>query len=81
MGHQYLLSELAEMVCMINGKRLPIVILDGTQGLDYSGSNQRLKDDIKDLEITSMQDALSHLYDFYYKNKNIIDLGVLRESR
>ncbi len=41
--------------------------------LDYYGSNERLKNEYKDAEFTSINEAILELYSWYKKNLNTID--------
>lgn len=79
-GKQYLLSELAEMVKKVSGKDLTVTLLSDERNVDYSADNVRLRRQIPDLHITPMEEALKQLYDYYDRNREMIDLDVLRGS-
>lgn len=81
LGQEYQLSELAEMVRRISGKPLDITLLSPERNLDYSASNRRLRAQIPDLRLTSMEQALQQLYGYYQAHKGEIDFAALQSSR
>lgn len=80
-GQEYRLLELAEIVRKISRKTLPIYLLNSDRNLDYSANNDRLRTEIGDLSITSMEKALEKLYHYYDSHRNRIDFEVLKESK
>ena len=79
--NEYLLSDLAKMIVEISGKQLDVVMLSDERNLDYSADNSRLRNELKDLEITPMKRSLELLYQYYLENKDIIDYETLKETR
>lgn len=79
-GKQYRLTELAEMVKKVSGKDIPVTLLSDERNVDYSADNVRLRQQIPGLHITPMEEALKQLYDYYDRNRQIIDLDILRGS-
>lgn len=79
-GKPYLLSELAQMVKRISGKELQIKLLSNERNVDYCADNSRLLEQIPDLQITPMEEALTQLYHHYDSNRHIIDVDVLKNS-
>lgn len=72
------LYELALMVRKISGKlELPILIAQEGLGLEYSGDNQRLRNEYKDLKFTPIKEAVECLYDWYLLHKNELDKNSL----
>lgn len=72
------LYQLAEIVREVSGKsELPILIKNPGMGLEYSGSNTRLRQEINNLVFTDMRNAISELYQWYYSNKNQINQDYL----
>jgi len=67
------LFTLAKMVKKISGKELAIVVKDKTIGLEYSGDNSRLKNEMSGLRFTPMAVALEKLYKWYLENKSSIN--------
>ena len=76
-GKQYRLTELAEMVKKVSGKDIPVTLLSDERNVDYSADNVRLRQQIPGLHITPMEEALKQLYDYYDRNRQIIDLDIL----
>jgi len=71
------LYDLALIVKKISGKELPIVVnLDGL-GLEYSGDNNRLRNEIPDFNFTSLTLSVSELYNWYFSNANQINKNLL----
>ena len=71
------LYTLAEKVKKISGKNLAIKIEKPGMGLEYSGDNTRLKEEISNLEFTPIDEAIEELYNWYLKNKRLIKKDVL----
>ena len=79
-GKPYLLSELAQMVKRISGKELQVKLLSNERNVDYCADNTRLLEQIPQLRITPMEEALTRLYQYYDDNRNLIDVDVLKKS-
>lgn len=68
------LSDLALMIRFISGKLdLPIQIAQKGFGLEYSGNNQRLRNEYVDLKFTSIEESVKQLYDWYFAHKNELE--------
>lgn len=68
------LSDLALMIRSISGKLdLPIQIAQKGFGLEYSGNNQRLRNDHVDLKLTPIEEAVKQLYDWYFAHENELE--------
>lgn len=67
------LYTLAEKIKKISGKNLPIKITQPGTGLEYSGDNSRLKSEIPNLKLTSIEEAVKELYNWYLENKHLIN--------
>lgn len=80
-GQEYRLMELAEMVCRISGKELPVILLSDERNLDYSADVTRLRTEMDCLHITPMKQALEELYHYYEVHRSEINFEVLRNSR
>lgn len=79
-GKPYLLSELAQMVKRISGKELQVKLLSNERNVDYCADNTRLLEQIPQLRITPMEEALTRLYQYYDDNRHLIDVDVLKKS-
>jgi len=71
------LYELAEKIKKISGKDLPVLIGQPGKGLEYSGDNTRLRNEIKDLKLTSMDESITKLYRWYSENIHLINKDFL----
>jgi len=71
------LYQLAKLVLKISGKNLPIVVAKEGMGLEYSGDNSRLRQEIPGLTFKPIKQAVKELYDWYLTNRQMIDKNVL----
>lgn len=71
------LLSLAEKVKKVSGKNLPIVVNNKTMGLEYSGDNSRLKNEMGTLKLTPIDLAIQKLYGWYLKNRSSISKETL----
>ena len=71
------LCSIAEMVRSRSNKDLPIKVRDPGMGPEYSGDNSRLREEIPDLVLTPLHEAIDRLYAWYEANINLIDKGKL----
>ncbi|MBS4069272.1 MAG: NAD(P)-dependent oxidoreductase [Sulfurimonas sp.] len=71
------LRELADIVLSVSGKDLPIVTAQEGMGLEYSGDNSRLKQEIPNMQFTNIDNAIAQLYEWYRMNMRKIDFGSL----
>ncbi len=71
------LREAAEKVREISGKHLPILVGREGMGLEYSGDNRRLREEIPGLSLTPIDEAIRNLYDWYQENRKSIQREIL----
>lgn len=71
------LLKIAEMVRTISQKQIPITVANDGMGLEYSGDNTRLRNEIKTLSYTDLSTAIQSLYTWYSVNKSTINKEVL----
>lgn len=71
------LYEVAEKVRKISSKDLPIIVGKPGIGLEYSGSNKRLRSEMPDLKLTNIDDSIRQLYQWYSENKHTINRDLL----
>lgn len=71
--HAIKLVTLAQKVRDRSGKNMEIRIAEPGMGLEYSGDNGRLKEDIADVRFTGIDDAIDMLYSWYSVNKETIN--------
>ncbi len=72
-GRSVDLRTIAEEVVKISQKNLKIKIMKPGFKKEYSGNNNRLKGEIKNLQFTPMPVAISEMYDWYGKQLKLID--------
>jgi len=71
------LYELAKKVREISKKNLPIKVAAEGMGLEYSGDNGRLKNEMKELKFTDIDVSIKRLYAWYLENKGSISKELL----
>lgn len=71
------LLQLAEAILDVSKSELPILVKNTGLGLEYSGDNTRLHQEIKDLKFTPHIVAIKQLYDGYLKNQQSLDKNLL----
>lgn len=76
------LLSLAERVKEASGKKdLSIIVKQEGMGLEYSGSNFRLKEEIKNLQLTPIDQAIKDLYIWYSEHKNTLKKELLLKDK
>lgn len=71
------LHDLAIVVKEISRKDLPILIAEEGMGLEYSGDNSRLRNEIKSLTFSLLRDSIQSLTEWYQSRKNEININSL----
>lgn len=72
------LYDIAKIVRTIAGKEhLPIKVDKAGMGVEYSGNNELLNNEIKNLKFTPLNQAIDELYNWYARNKRLIDKSLL----
>ena len=74
------LADIAYAVSKISGNK-DIKIANDGYGLDYYGSNARLKNEFKSVSFTPMETAIVDLYNWYRENINLVDREKLIKDR
>lgn len=72
-GEKYYLRELAELVVKESGKDIPIYIAREGIGNEYSASNKRLCQEMKDFSPTDIREAIHEAYLYYESIQDQID--------
>jgi len=67
------LLSLANMVKTISGKELDIMVKTPGMGLEYTGSNARLRGELNGFVFTPLETAVRELYQWYSQNKDKIE--------
>lgn len=71
------LYELAEKVRSISENKVSIEIAQTGIGVEYSGDNSRLRNEIKDIKFTNIDVAIKELYEWYREHKTLINKDFL----
>lgn len=71
------LKTLAKKVRSYSGKKLEIKISQPGMGVEYSGSNLRLRSEIPNLRFTDIDVAITELYEWYRANRHLINRDAL----
>ncbi len=76
-GKPYDLYSLAKMIQKFSSEKKEIRVARAGLGRQYSGSNDKLRRLIPDLCLTKMEEAISSTYQWYLKNKALINKNEL----
>lgn len=79
--NSYELYNLAEKVIEISGKKLDIICKQEGMGSSYTGDNNRLKNEFKNIIFTDIDKAIADLYKWYYDNRAILNKDVFINDR
>jgi len=76
-GQPIELLNIAKKVKEISGKDLPVIVSNKGMGFEYSGDCTRLKKEIKNFKITTLDSAIKELYQWYCENKSLLKKDLL----
>lgn len=79
-GNKYNLYSLAEKINKLSDYSLPIEIKNNGLNKEYTSNIDLLKKEIKNLKLTSIDDAIKNLYKYYLEHKSIIDSNLLNKN-
>ena len=68
--HDY--QQIAEKIGQISGKKIKIITKESGMKPEYSGTNLKLMEQFKDLNITPIDKSIENLYNWYNSNKEVI---------
>lgn len=71
------LLDLAKMIKEFSGKDVPLAVASEGFGLEYSGDNNRLRNEIPGYQFTKIRKSVEELYSWYKTNTNILNKEVL----
>lgn len=81
-GRRYLLSDLALCIREISGRTdLPIIIDKEGLNREYTGSNNRLKSEMKNFEAEPIENSITKLYTWYLGQSEHINVEVLKSTK
>ncbi len=75
------LKQMAEIVKELSGKNIPINIANEGYGLNYTGCNDRLKTEIKNIKFTKIDDSVLKLIKYYESIKDNINKQLLMNDK
>lgn len=75
------LLDIAKMVCDIGGKDNGIEVANEGYGLDYYGTNRRLRAAFPQVRFTPLQESVARLYRYYAANRDLIDINQLIKDK
>ena len=75
------LKTIADLVNEISDKNLEIKIANEGFGLDYYGSNGRLKKEMPELVFTPIQTSIQNLFAYYEQNQKSLDKNLLLKDK
>jgi UDP-glucose 4-epimerase len=71
------LLQVAELVKTISKKDIEIRVAQEVFGMEYSGDNSLLNNEIKNLKFTPIESSIEELYSWYIENKNNLNKNLL----
>lgn len=71
------LLDVAKQVQKIGRKNNPIQVAKQGYGLNYSGSNARLREEMPQLSFTPLETAIEKLFNYYRMHQNLLDRQLL----
>lgn len=75
------LLQVAQTVKEVSGANVPIRVATEGYGLNYSGSNRRLRAELPMVAFTPLQKAITDLYSYYLQHKAQIDKNLLLQDK
>lgn len=79
-GDRINLISLLEKINKLDNYSLPVVIKKSGLNKEYTSNNNLLKKEIKNLKLTSIDNAIKDLYQYYLSNKSIINPDLLTKN-
>lgn len=74
------LVSLAKLINQISDYQSDILVLNEGIGTDYSGSNDRLQEEIKNLQMLGYLEAVKELYAYYKGSMDSLDAKAIRDD-
>jgi UDP-glucose 4-epimerase len=71
------LLDIANLVVELSGADVPVLVGAPGIGMEYSGDNARLREELGDFAFTSLRDGITMLRDWYADRLDTLDRGVL----
>lgn len=67
------LISISEIIRTISKDKQKLIVKNSGMGLEYTADNSRLREEIKGMKFTDMKTGIRRLYDWYSKNRNLIE--------
>ena len=61
----------------MSDKHNPVIFENEGLNLEYTGSNERIINQLRNFKFTEITDSLKKVYDYYYQNQTLIDIDKL----
>jgi GDP-L-fucose synthase len=74
------LIQLAEQINRLSGRPVPIRILHGGMGNEYTSDNSRILSELENVSFTPHEEAIRKLFDFFRERLDTIDTKTVRED-
>ncbi len=75
------LLSIAETILEVSGKQLPVIVAKEGWNLAYTADASRLTEEIGNIHLFSMRDAITDLYSYYQRYQTEIAYTELKETR
>lgn len=76
-GEKIDLVSICKLLNEVSGKNVPIYVCNEGLGNEYTASNARIMEELKNYKYTTMKEAVEQLYIWYYKKKDEINISKL----
>lgn len=76
-GEKIDLVSICKLLNEVTGKNIPIYVCNEGWGNEYTASNARIMEELKDYKYTTMREAIEKLYLWYYEKKDEIHISKL----
>lgn len=80
-GTPHDLVSIANVVRAVSGKKLEIVVFNEGFNLPYTGDNTLLRSEFPGLSLSDLTSSINDLYEYYQKNRNLIDIDILSATK
>lgn len=74
------LVSLSNIINQVSDYQSNILVLNGGIGIDYSGNNNRLLQEINNLQMLSYSESIRELYTYYKENIDSLDIQAIRDD-
>jgi UDP-glucose 4-epimerase len=78
---KYTLLDIAQSARNLSKKNIEIKVASQGMGLEYTGDNTRLKNEVVNIKFTKLDESISALYNYYNMNLEKIDTNKLLQDK